>query len=283
MVKTKPAKVDVKPRRRCIAKAKPAKALENCVGQATRINLTQEVVSILMRSPKIANKVVEFARAHGLTTIIDSTFATPVNFKPLAIGYDLVVHSATKYLNGHSDLAAGAVAGRGELVRRVKLRLDHLGGSLDPHGSYLLYRGLKTLALRVRYQNESAWKIAHFLEGRDEIEHVNYPGLESHPQHAVAAAQMALDGTPAFGGMITIFLKGGLEESRRFLEAVRIFALAESLGGVESLIEHPAIMTHASVPPDRRAALGISDSLIRLSVGIEDVADLLADLTQALD
>jgi cystathionine gamma-lyase len=194
-----------------------------------------------------------------------------------------VMHSATKYLGGHSDVIAGIlVTSRPELAEKLRFMQNAVGSVLGPFDSYLVLRGIKTLAVRMRQHCHAAIEIASWLERHPKVAKVVYPGLPSHPQHAIAARQMSLEGKPAFGGMITIFLKGGLAESRRMLEAVEIFALAESLGGVESLIEHPAIMTHASVPEAQRAELGISDSLVRLSIGVEDTGDLIADLEQAL-
>jgi cystathionine gamma-lyase len=227
--------------------------------------------------------VCSMARAAGALSCVDSTVATPLFTRPLELGADLVMHSATKYLGGHSDTLGGVlVTRRKDLAERLRFLQNAIGSVLSPFDSYLALRGVKTLAIRMRHHCNAALGIAEWLERHPKIEKVTYPGLRSHPQHALAAAQMRLDGRPAFGGMITIHLKGGLAESRRFLEEVRIFALAESLGGVESLIEHPAIMTHASVPPEARAELGISDSLVRLSIGIEDPKDLMADLDAAL-
>lgn len=231
-------------------------------------------------------KVVDLARVAAISRAanpnvilgVDNTFASPVNQRPLEHGFDVVMHSATKYLGGHSDVLAGIlVTNKPALAERIRFVQKSLGAVLGPFDSYLLLRGIKTLAVRVERHNASAMRIARFLEQHPRVERVIYPGLESHPQHAIAAKQM--DG---FGGMITIFLKGGLPEARRMLERVRVFALAESLGGVESLIEHPAIMTHASISAEQRAALGISDTLVRLSVGIEDADDLIADLEHAL-
>ena len=228
-------------------------------------------------------EVGRLGQKHGILTVCDNTFASPMLQRPLELGLDLVMHSATKYLGGHSDTLGGVlVTRRKDLAERLRFLQNAIGSVLSPFDSYLALRGVKTLAIRMRHHCNAALGIAEWLERHPKIEKVTYPGLRSHPQHALAAAQMRLDGRPAFGGMITIHLKGGLAESRRFLEEVRIFALAESLGGVESLIEHPAIMTHASVPPEARAELGISDSLVRLSIGIEDPKDLMADLDAAL-
>ncbi|MCL4210458.1 MAG: PLP-dependent transferase [Phycisphaeraceae bacterium] len=227
--------------------------------------------------------VAAIGRKHRLITVCDNTFATPMLQRPLAMGFDIVHHSATKYLGGHSDVLGGVlVTGRADLAERLRFLQNAIGSVHAPLDSYLALRGAKTLAVRMRQHCANAHRLAAWLEKHPKVERVVYPGLPSHPQHALAQRQMRLDGRPAGGGMITIFLKGGLPESRRFLENVRIFALAESLGGVESLIEHPAIMTHASVPPDKRAELGISDTLVRISAGIEDADDLIHDLEQAL-
>jgi cystathionine gamma-lyase len=222
--------------------------------------------------------VAEIAREHGCLLVADNTFATPWSQQPLALGCDIVVHSVTKYLSGHSDMVGGiAVAATDELAERLAYLQNSVGAIAGPFDSFLALRGVKTLALRMQRHNDNASAIAEWLVGRDEVAEVVYPGLASHPQHELAARQMR-----GGGGIVTFFMKGGLEESRRFLERCEVFALAESLGGVESLIEHPAIMTHASIPKEKREALGISDSLIRLSVGVEDVDDLIADLEQAL-
>ncbi len=219
----------------------------------------------------------------GAITAVDNTFASPILQRPIELGIDLVMHSVTKYIGGHSDVVGGClVTGRKDLAEKLRFMQNAIGSVMGPFDGYLTLRGAKTLGLRMARHCESAMVIAKWLEQHPAVERVVYPGLASHPHHALAAKQMRLNGSPAFGGMITIFLKGGLAESRAFLEKVHLFALAESLGGVESLIEHPAIMTHASVPPAERATLGISDSLVRLSVGIERVDDLIADLEGAL-
>jgi cystathionine gamma-lyase len=228
--------------------------------------------------------VAALARKHNIITVCDNTFATPMLQRPLEHGFDIVMHSATKYLGGHSDVIGGVlVTNRVDLAERLRYLQNAVGSVMSAFDSYMVLRGMKTLALRVRRHSESAIRMASWLEQHPKVQRVTYPGLPSHPQHELAQRTMKLNGTPAAGGMITIYLKGGLAESRRFLENVKIFALAESLGGVESLIEHPAIMTHASVPPETRATLGISDSLVRLSIGVEDADDLQADLSQALD
>lgn len=222
--------------------------------------------------------VVAIARQAGVLTACDNTFLTPFFQRPLEFGIDVVMHSTTKYLNGHSDLVGGAlVLNDTALYERLKFLQNTLGAVPGPMDAWLTLRGTKTLAVRMERHEANALRIARWLEAHLAVERVLYPGLESHPQHDLARRQQR-----GFGGMITFFLKGDLDSARRFLSSVRIFTLAESLGGVESLIEHPAIMTHASLPPERRAALGISDTLIRLSVGIEHVDDLIEDLSQAL-
>ncbi|MCA9285957.1 MAG: PLP-dependent transferase [Phycisphaerales bacterium] len=225
----------------------------------------------------------EIGRKHGAITVCDNTFASPILQRPLQAGFDVVMHSATKYLGGHSDVVGGIlVTGRKDIAERLRFLQNAIGSIMGPFDAYLVLRGIKTLGVRMQRHSENGMAVASWLERHPKVDRVVYPGLASHRQHALASRQMSLDGKPAFGGMITMFLKGGLAESRRFLENVHLFALAESLGGVESLIEHPAIMTHASVPPENRAKLGISDTLVRLSVGIEHVDDLIADLEHAL-
>lgn len=222
--------------------------------------------------------VAALARSRGLLTVADNTFASPWVQQPLAAGFDIVMHSATKYLNGHSDVIAGVVAvNDAGLAEKLAFIQNAVGSVPSPFDCFLVNRGLKTLALRMQRHCENAAAIASWLEKQPKVERVLYPGLPSHPQHAIAKKQMR-----AGGGMITMFLRGGEPEARRFLERCELFTLAESLGGVESLIEHPGIMTHASVPADVRRQLGISDSLIRLSVGVEDLEDLRRDLEGAL-
>jgi len=221
--------------------------------------------------------VVEFARAHSLLSLIDNTFASPVNFRPPEWGFDLSLHSCTKYLNGHSDIVAGAVIGRADLIEKITHKLNHLGGSLDPHACFLLHRGLKTLAVRVKYQNESALKIARFLEKHPAVQNVNYPGLETHPRH-----QRARDLFDGFSGMLSFELKGGVQAAERFMQNTTLPIIAPSLGGVEMLITRPATTSHSGMSPEDRQALGISDSLIRLSVGIEATEDIIEDFDQAL-
>jgi cystathionine gamma-lyase len=227
--------------------------------------------------------IAEIARSRNILTAADNTFASPFNQRPLEFGFDIVVHSATKYLNGHSDIIGGvAVVGADARLAPVRERLGFLQNSVgaiaSPFDSFLALRGLKTLALRMERHNSNALALAQWLQGQPKVARVHYPGLPSHPQHALAKVQQ----TGGFGGMISLDLATDLSGARRFLEEVKIFALAESLGGVESLIEHPAIMTHATIPPETRAALGIGDALVRLSVGVEDVEDLRDDLAQAL-
>jgi cystathionine gamma-lyase len=222
--------------------------------------------------------VAAVARERGLLMVVDNTFATPWAQRPLEHGADIVMHSVTKFLNGHSDMVGGALVVRDEaLAERLGFLQNSAGAILGPFDSFLVLRGLKTLSLRMARHNESALAIAGWLQGRAGVERVIYPGLPDHPQHELALSQMG-----GGGGIVTFFVAGGLAETRTVMERCEVFTLAESLGGVESLINHPAIMTHASVPPERRERLGISDNLIRLSVGVEDVEDLIADLDQAL-
>ncbi|MGY8752592.1 MAG: trans-sulfuration enzyme family protein [Phycisphaerales bacterium] len=261
----------------------------------TDINKLKEVITeqtkmIWIESPtnpmlKIVDlaSIFEVAKDRGIILCCDNTFATPALQQPLELGFDVVMHSATKYLGGHSDVVSGVlVTGDASLAERIRFVHNSAGPILSPFDSYLVLRGIKTLGLRMRRHCESALRIAAWLEKRDDVVSVYYPGLPSHPQHETACKQMSLDGHVAGGGMITCVLQGGIEKSRVFLEKLQIFTLAESLGGVESLVEHPAIMTHASVPPEVRKELGIEDGLVRLSVGIEDCDDLLEDIEQAL-
>ncbi len=224
-----------------------------------------------------AEAVVAFAKRHNLVSIIDNTFATPVNFRPCERGFDLCLHSCTKYLNGHSDIVAGAVAGGAQRVEAVRHMLNHLGGSLDPHACFLLERGMKTLAVRMRHQNESALAIARFLESHAAVAKVVYPGLESHAQHALAARLFA-----GYGGMLSFELHGGAEAADRLLARLRLPMSAPSLGGVESLITRPATTSHVGVSPEVRREQGISDGLIRFSIGLEGTEDLIDDLDGAL-
>lgn len=218
-----------------------------------------------------------FAREHGLVSMIDNTFPSPINFRPAEWGFDISLHSCTKYLNGHSDIVAGACIGRADLVERITHKLNHLGGSMDPHAAFLLHRGMKTLALRVRHQNESALKVARFLEQHPSIEKVNYPGLESHSRHE--RARELFDG---FGGMLSFETKGGVEAAQRFLDRARLPIVAPSLGGVETLVTRPSTTSHSGMLREDRIRLGITDSLIRVSIGIEATDEIIEDFDQAL-
>ncbi|MDF1730359.1 MAG: PLP-dependent aspartate aminotransferase family protein [Minwuia sp.] len=251
---------------------------EAAITPKTRMVWVESPTNPLLKLVDLA-AISRIAKAHDILMVCDNTFATPYCQRPLDFGADIVVHSITKYLNGHSDVVGGVViiGDNADLKDRLFYLQNAVGSILGPFDSFLALRGLKTLALRMRQHCESALTVAQHLEAHPKIERVIYPGLESHPQHALAKGQM-----DAFGGMITAFIKGDIEDARKFLERCEIFALAESLGGVESLIEHPAIMTHASVPPEVRAELGISDTLIRFSVGVENVEDLLAEIDSAL-
>jgi len=244
----------------------------------TRMIWIETPTNPLLKLTDIA-AITKIAREKGLVSVVDNTFATPVVQRPLTLGADIVVHSVTKYIGGHSDIIGGiAVVGdKQELADKMKFIQNSTGGILGPFDSFLALRGVKTLDVRLERHCKSALKIAEWLSHHPKVARVYYPGLVSHPQHELAKKQMN-----GFGGMITAILKGDLDASRRMLSACRVFTLAESLGGVESLIEHPAIMTHASVPKEQREALGISDGLIRLSVGIEATEDLIADLDAAL-
>jgi cystathionine gamma-synthase/cystathionine gamma-lyase/cystathionine beta-lyase len=221
--------------------------------------------------------IAAFARARGLVSMIDNTFATPVNLRPASLGFDLVLHSATKYLNGHSDIVAGAVMGAQAQIDAVKRKLDHLGGSIDPHAAFLLLRGLKTLALRVRQHNASALALAQRLATHPAVAAVRYPGLPSHAQHERARTLLA-----GFGGMLSFELHGGVEAARGLLRRLQLATEAPSLGGPETLVTRPAHSSHAGLSPGDRAALGIGDGLVRMSVGLEATEDLLADVTAAL-
>lgn len=222
--------------------------------------------------------IADFARENNLVSLIDNTFASPINFRPAEHGYDISLHSATKYLNGHSDIVAGACIGRADLIGKIKKKLDHLGGSMDPHAVFLLHRGMKTLALRMRHQNESSMRVAHFLEGHPAVERVNHPGLESTRGHRHAAELFE-----GYGGMLSFEIKGDTQTADEFIRNTTLPIVAPSLGGVETLITRPAITSHAGMSAEDRERLGISDKLIRLSVGIEATEDLIADLEQALD
>jgi len=243
----------------------------------TKLFLVETITNPLMRVPRL-QEVVEFARRERLTTVIDNTFASPVNFRPLSIGFDISFHSATKYLNGHSDLVAGCVLGSRERVERVRRTLNLMGGSLDPHAGFLLARGSKTLALRVRAQNANALALARFLAAHPKVKEVNYPGLETHADHAHARRLLS-----GFGGMLSLRLKAGTEAARRLIAALRIPYFAPSLGGVETLITQPALSSHAGMKREERERLGVTDDLLRVSCGIESPDDLVEDFGQALE
>ena len=221
--------------------------------------------------------IVEFAQVNNLASLIDNTFATPFNYQAAAAGFDFSLHSATKYLNGHSDIVAGVIIGRGNWVRKAGKNLTQLGGSLDPHACFLLHRGIQTLALRMRQHNATAFTLAEFLDAHSNVERVYYPGLDSHPQY-----QRATRLFQGFSGMLSIELKGGLQAAERLISHLQIPVYAPSLGGIESLITRPAISSHAGLTPRERETAGIRDSLLRISVGIEDAQDLIADFEQAL-
>ena len=253
-------------------------ALEAAIRPETRMVWVETPTNPLLKVVDLA-AVSAIARRHRLTMVVDNTFASPILQRPLEHGADIVMHSATKYLNGHSDIVGGmlVVGDDAGLADQLAFLQNAVGGVQGPFDSFLALRGLKTLHLRMRAHCDNAQALAEWLETHPAIERVVYPGLPSHPHHALAKRQM--DG---FGGMVSIVVKGGFEAARRFCERTELFALAESLGGVESLVNHPAVMTHASVPPERRAALGIGDDLVRLSVGVEDLADLQRELETAL-
>jgi cystathionine gamma-synthase/cystathionine gamma-lyase/cystathionine beta-lyase len=247
------------------------------VRPSTKVFLVETITNPTMRvAPH--REVVRFAKEHRLTTLIDNTFASPVNFRPLAIGYDLAFHSATKYLNGHSDLVAGCIVGRRELVENARHRLNHYGGTLDPHAGFLLARGLKTLALRVRAQNANALALSKMLVAHPRVAGVNYPGLETHPDHKHARELLS-----GFGGMLSLRLKGGLTAVEKFIPALTIPFHAPSLGSVETLVVRPALTSHAGMSKAERDAIGITDDLVRVSCGIESADDLIDDFRQALD
>ena len=252
-------------------------ALKAALKPNTRMIWAETPTNPMLKLVDLA-KVAAFAKKHGLILVVDNTFCSPMLQRPLEYGADLVLHSATKYLNGHSDMVGGVVvAGTKDLAEQMGFLQNSVGAVSGPFDAFLAMRGLKTLHLRMRAHCENSMELASWLEKQPGIGRVIYPGLKSHPQHALAKKQM--DG---FGGIISAEVEGGLKKARRMLERCHLFALAESLGGVESLIEHPAIMTHASVPPATRKRLGISDGLIRLSVGVEDIQDLRAELQEAL-
>lgn len=253
-------------------------ALAAAVRAGTRMIWIETPTNPTLRLVDIA-QVAGFARQRGILTVVDNTFASPWIQRPLELGADIVMHSATKYLNGHSDMIGGVVVtANPELAEKIGFLQNAIGAVSGPFDSFLALRGLKTLALRMRQASESALELAGWLEHHPQVTRVLYPGLASHPQHELARRQMR----NGYSGIVTFFVKGALPGARAFLERLRIFTIAESLGGVESLVDHPGLMTHASIPAEQRQALGIDDSLIRLSVGIEDVQDLKVDLQSAL-
>jgi len=254
-------------------------ALAAAIRPDTRLVWVETPTNPLLKLADLS-AVARISHQHGLLAVCDNTFATPFIQRPLEHGFDIVVHSTTKYLNGHSDAIGGAAVVRAgsELAERIAYLQNAVGGVPSPFDSFLTLRGIKTLALRMERHCANALAVAQFLEQHPAVERVRYPGLASHPQHALAKRQMS----GGYGGIVTAVLRGGLEAARRALERCHLFGLAESLGGVESLIEHPGMMTHASLPAEVRASLGISDGLIRLSVGVEDVEDLIAELRHAL-
>jgi cystathionine gamma-lyase len=253
-------------------------ALEAAITPGTRMLWVESPTNPLLKVVDLA-ALAGIARRHGLISVCDNTFATPALQRPLELGFDIVVHSATKYLNGHADVIAGAVVVRedGPLAERLAFLQNATGAVLSPFDAFLVLRGIKTLPLRMQAHAANALAVARFLEEHPRVARVFYPGLPSHPQHTLAARQMAQG-----GGVVSFLLDGDAAAVRRLLGRTKLFALAESLGGVESLIESPALMTHASLPAEQRARIGIHDNLVRLSVGIEDTADLIADLAQAL-
>ena len=253
-------------------------ALEAAVTPKTKLIWCETPTNPLLKIVDIA-RLAEFARKRGIWLAVDNTFSSPILQRPLELGAHLVMHSATKYLNGHSDIVGGmiVVGDDTHLAEQMTFLQNAVGGIQGPFDSFLALRGLKTLHLRMKAHCDNAQQLAEWLSTHAAVEKVVYPGLKSHPQHELAKTQMH-----GFGGMVSVWLKGGLPAARRFMERTELFACAESLGGVESLVNHPAIMTHASVPAERRAALGITDNLVRLSVGVEDVADLQAELASAI-
>jgi cystathionine gamma-synthase/cystathionine gamma-lyase/cystathionine beta-lyase len=243
----------------------------------TRVFLAETIDNPLMRVPRLRD-IVAFGRAEGVLTVIDNTFATPVNFRPLSAGFDLSCHSATKYLNGHADLVAGCVIGDGELVGRVHRALNHYGGVLDAHAGFLLARGLTTLAIRVGAQNANAMALARYLAEHPAVREVNYPGLPAHPDHAHASELLS-----GFGGMLSLRLEGGAPAAERLLAGLRVATVAPSLGGVQTLVTLPAATSHAGMSAEDRERTGISDDLVRVSCGIESSSDLIDDFARALE
>jgi cystathionine beta-lyase/cystathionine gamma-synthase len=242
----------------------------------TKAIYLETITNPLLQIPDLRS-IVEFTRENNLISIIDNTFASPINFRPPEFGFDISLHSCTKYLNGHSDIVGGAVISRDEWIEKIRKNLIYLGGSMDPNVCFLLYRGIKTLSLRVNYQNSSALRVAEFLESHNRVKKVNYPGLESHPQNSLAKEWF--DG---FGGMISFELKGGIPATEQFINKIKLSFIAPSLGGVETLVTVPVKTSHRDLTPEQKKRAGISDSLIRISVGIENPEDIISDFNQAL-
>ena len=255
-----------------------AAAFEAAIRPNTKLVWIETPTNPLLKLVDVA-RIAQIARKRGLIVVVDNTFSSPILQRPLELGAHLVMHSATKYLNGHSDIVGGMVVVGDDagIAEQMTFLQNAVGGVQGPFDSFLALRGLKTLHLRMKAHCENAQALAEWLQSHPSVEKVIYPGLKSHPQHELAKRQMH-----GFGGMVSILVKGGMDGARRMMERCELFAIAESLGGVESLINHPAVMTHASIPPDRRAALGIADNLVRLSVGVEDLADLQRDLDEGL-
>ncbi len=251
-------------------------AMEAAIRPTTRLIVSESPTNPYLRVLDLT-RLVEIGKRHGVRTLVDSTFATPLNQRPLDFGVDLVIHSATKYLGGHNDLLAGVVVGSESLIALLRQNLGVMGAVIDPHNAYLLLRGLKTLGLRVQRQNENGRCVAAYLETQPRVRRVWYPGLNSHPDHDIAQAQML-----GCGGVVSFEIDGDLETTSRFVDAVRLPVIAASLGGVETLIEQPALMSYYELSSEERLAIGIKDNLVRLSLGIEDADDLIADLEQAL-
>jgi len=258
------------------ADARSADAVASAVRPTTRLIFVESPTNPTLELCDLG-AIASVGKAKGVLTAIDNTFATPVNQNPIAHGFDVVVHAATKFIGGHSDVTAGVICGPSELLKKAWYHLKLIGASLSPFEAWLLLRGLKTLAVRVREQNRIALELARFLESRPEVERVHYPGLESHPQHDLARRQMR-----GFGGILSFELRGGLKAGVRFVESLRLIQLAVSLGGVESIIQHPASMTHGTLPEEEIRKAGISPGLLRFSAGMESVDDLKADILQAL-
>lgn len=265
----------------CVDLSDPG-TLAEAVDERTRLIWVETPTNPMLKIADLA-AIAEFGRANGIMTACDNTFCSPMVQRPLELGFDICMHSGTKYIGGHSDVIGGfLVTGDAAIAERIRFHQNSIGSVLSPFDSYLMLRGMKTLSIRMQRHCDSAMQLARWLEQHPRVRRVIYPGLPSHPQHELASRQMRIEGEPAGGGIISVDLDGDLAGTRRMMESLSVFTLAESLGGVESLANHPAIMTHASVPAELRAELGITDTLVRLSVGIEDVADLQQDLERSL-